>query len=238
MSNLVTALAKGVERYPHQVAVQGGDRSLTLAELGELSARVAGGLLAHGVRPGDRVEMRLPYGLAFAVLCFGALRTGAIVVPLRPMFPSLAGQRGGNAFGARLVFISPDTQVAQEAGTGETMLIPVGPDFLSQLAFWPNHSAVVARADDDPAVLLRTGASAGVAWDTVLSQRAVHAGSLNVRVQKRSLADHRAYGLRAVLLSGSCPPLSEHEQNASAVSRSGGEAPAVTRRSLKPATRR
>lgn len=182
--------------------------------------------------------MRLPYGLAFAVLCFGALRTGAIVMPLRPTPPSLARQRGGNAFGARLIFISPDTKVAQEAGTGDTMLIPAGPDFLSQLAFWPYHSAVVARADDDPAVLVRTVASTGVASDIVLSQRAVHAGALNAGVQRTPLAGGQAYGLRAVLLSGSRLPLSEHEENTSAGSRSWGEAATVTGRSLKPTTRR
>ncbi|WP_329331233.1 AMP-binding protein [Streptomyces sp. NBC_00663] len=238
MSNLVTALAKAAERYPHQVAVQGGDEALNLAELDEFSARVAGGLLAHGVRPGDRVGLRLPFGVAFAALCFGVLRTGAVVVPSHPAPASFPEQRCGNALGARLVFIPPDTMAAEEAGRGGTLLVPVGQDFLSQVAFWPNHSVVVPRAGQDPAVLIRAGAATGMARDTVLSHRAVQDRSL--AVAPHSGSGRRIYGLRAVLLSCSC--LSATERSASpvspvpAVSRGSGEPPAVTRLALAPGT--
>ncbi|MFI8880347.1 AMP-binding protein [Streptomyces sp. NPDC055243] len=114
MSNLATTLVETAWRHPQHLAVRGTDRALTCAELDELSARAAGGLLAHGVRPGDRVGLRLPYSATFAVLCFGALRTGAIAMPLYPRPRSLGVQPGHDAYGARIVFTSPDTTAAQE----------------------------------------------------------------------------------------------------------------------------
>ncbi|MDI3405371.1 AMP-binding protein [Streptomyces cavernicola] len=113
-----------------------------LEELDEFSARVAGGLYAHGVRPGDPVGLRVPDVPAYPALYFGVLRLGAIVVPAQGLAP-------GRRSRARLVFTAPP--LLHEAGD-DTTLIQVGPDFLDQLRHWPLRSDVAPRADDDPAV--------------------------------------------------------------------------------------
>jgi long-chain acyl-CoA synthetase len=69
-------------------------RSWRYAELGEMVARVAGGLRALGVRPGDRVGLCLPNTHYFVAAYFGALKAGAVVVNFSPLMvaPEMAVQ--------------------------------------------------------------------------------------------------------------------------------------------------
>ncbi|TXI60859.1 class I adenylate-forming enzyme family protein [Mycolicibacterium mageritense] len=57
----------------------GGDR-LTYAQLWERASRVAGGLRAQGVERGDRVAVRYPAGVNWALAFWGTVLAGAIVV--------------------------------------------------------------------------------------------------------------------------------------------------------------
>ena len=93
MSNLATNLKDTAGQYPGRPVVRLGEVVLSYADLDELSARVAGGLLAHGVRPGDRVGILLPNVLAFPVLYYGALRIGAAMVAADPGLDARAARR-------------------------------------------------------------------------------------------------------------------------------------------------
>ena len=61
--------------------VDGGRRS-TYAELNEAADGVAGGLVARGLQPGDRVALLLDNRGEFAEAFFGIMRVGAIAVPV------------------------------------------------------------------------------------------------------------------------------------------------------------
>ncbi|MFI7005262.1 AMP-binding protein [Streptomyces sp. NPDC050145] len=211
MSNLVVALVEAAERHPQRVAVRGDESALTYAELDEFSARAAGGMRAHGVRPGDRVGLRLPYAPVYAVLYFGALRAGAIVVPMYPSVLTASAPTRADTCGARLVFTSPDKAAA--ARTSDTTLVQVGPDFLDQVAFWPQHFNVVGRADHDPAVLLGAGGAPDDAVDMALSHSTLRHASRTTRTLIDETAADEAHGyarascgLHAVMLSGACLP--------------------------------
>src|SRR5712692_5804342 len=58
--------------------------TVTYARLWAQSGRYAGGLAQAGVRPGDRVALIYPTCAEFFYTFFGALRLGAIPVPLYP----------------------------------------------------------------------------------------------------------------------------------------------------------
>jgi acetyl-CoA synthetase len=66
--------------------VDGRREMLTFAHLAERSAQVAHWLISRGVVPGDRVAFMLEPSEAFYVSLFGALRMGAIGVPLFTLF--------------------------------------------------------------------------------------------------------------------------------------------------------
>ena len=69
----------------------GRDEAITFRELSEWSARFAHWLAARGVAPGDRVAIMLEPSLAFYAALFGAIKRGAIAVPLFTLFG--AGRR-------------------------------------------------------------------------------------------------------------------------------------------------
>ena len=85
--NLLHLLRAAVDAQPDREAVveQDGPR-LTYRELWDRSARVAGGLRAAGVAPGDRVANRLPNGLDWVLGFWGTLLAGAVTVPVNTRF--------------------------------------------------------------------------------------------------------------------------------------------------------
>ncbi|MFI6446041.1 long-chain fatty acid--CoA ligase [Kitasatospora sp. NPDC050543] len=75
-------------RCPDRTVVRLHEELLTFADLDSLSARTAWWLASLGVRAGDRVAVLLPNAPTFAVLYYGILRAGAVVVPMNPLLKS------------------------------------------------------------------------------------------------------------------------------------------------------
>ena len=85
--SLVAMLRSRVDADPAgEAIVEVGGARLTYAQLWDAAARVAGGLRASGVRPGDRVAVRLPNGADWVVAFFGAQLAGAVAVPVNTRF--------------------------------------------------------------------------------------------------------------------------------------------------------
>jgi len=78
----------GVERNSHRFAARpalhdpASGRRWTYAELWADAGRVAAGLAAHGVRPGDVVVFQLYNGPEFALLWLASMRLGAVASPI------------------------------------------------------------------------------------------------------------------------------------------------------------
>src|SRR3954463_12501244 len=83
--NLAGLLPASAAELPDRPALRLGDVTVTYRELEEGAARVAGFLRARGIGPGDRVAVMLPNLPQFALAYYGALRLGAIVVPMNPL---------------------------------------------------------------------------------------------------------------------------------------------------------
>ena len=87
-SSLVCMLRDTVDRDAGREALveTGGGPRLTYQELWDRAARVAGGLRAAGVGPGDRVAIRLGNGVDWVLAFFGTVLAGGIVVPVNTRF--------------------------------------------------------------------------------------------------------------------------------------------------------
>jgi long-chain acyl-CoA synthetase len=85
-ANLAGIALRGAERHGDRVALRLGDLAVTFAELEAASARAAGLLRAHGIGRGDRVAIMLPNVPEFAAAYYGALRIGAVVVPMNVLY--------------------------------------------------------------------------------------------------------------------------------------------------------
>ena len=101
--NLAVILSETAQSSPdHPVAVFDGGR-LTYRELDQASDRLAAGLAAAGIEPGDRVALQLPNIPQFLISYFGILKAGAVVVPLNVLLraPEVAFHLGDS--GARVL---------------------------------------------------------------------------------------------------------------------------------------
>src|SRR4051794_10542382 len=79
-------LSKTAASVPEKVALRFGDRAWTYAELDDQATRLAAGLAAAGVRPGDRVAFFLPNCPELVFAYFGAFRAGAAALPLNDRY--------------------------------------------------------------------------------------------------------------------------------------------------------
>jgi len=69
-------------RHPDHVVFQFRDTPIALGELNDQINRAANGLLALGVKPGDKVAIMLPNCPEFLYAWFGANKIGAVEVPI------------------------------------------------------------------------------------------------------------------------------------------------------------
>ncbi len=76
------ALEGSARRHPDKAALVFGEQQLTYGELNERANRMAHAFFERGLKPGDRVAMLLPNGLAMAEAYFGLAKAGLVGVPL------------------------------------------------------------------------------------------------------------------------------------------------------------
>src|SRR5919109_4342173 len=89
-------------------ALRLGDTTLTHAELDDAAARAAAHLKREGIEPGDRVGLMCPNVPAFAIGYYGALRAGAVVVPMNPLLKEREVEHYVSDSGAKLI-LTADT---------------------------------------------------------------------------------------------------------------------------------
>lgn len=76
------------QRYPENIAVSDGSRSLTYSQLDAESERFAAGLHAYGVRPRDYVGLIIDRSVQTPMAILGTLKAGCAYVPLDPTYPT------------------------------------------------------------------------------------------------------------------------------------------------------
>ena len=161
--NLATNLVGSAQQHPHRPAVRLDDTILSYAALNEGSARAAGLLREHGLRPGDRVALMLPNLPEFAVIYYGILRAGCVVVPMNPLLKAreVAYYLGDSE--ARLIFAWHGCAEDAEAGAGRAgaQCVVVDAAFGDLLASAAPITDVADRAGADTAVILYTSGTTG-----------------------------------------------------------------------------
>ncbi|MEU0506699.1 long-chain fatty acid--CoA ligase, partial [Nocardia sp. NPDC005998] len=82
MLNLSVLLEDTARNNPHHDAIVAGDDTLTYAQVDAVTNQVAHLLVAHDIRPGDKVALSCPNLAWFPIIYYGILKAGAVVVPL------------------------------------------------------------------------------------------------------------------------------------------------------------
>ncbi|MEZ5441771.1 MAG: acyl-CoA synthetase [Lysobacterales bacterium] len=129
------------------IHAEGEDEIISYRELARLSARFAHWLQDQGIAPGDRVAVMLEPSLAFYVAVFGALKAGAIAVPMFTLF-------GPEALDLRLrdceprLLIHDGHSAASRHDLGGTRGVHFDAQLLRALQGFPEHFEVRTSAAD------------------------------------------------------------------------------------------
>jgi long-chain acyl-CoA synthetase len=94
---------EATERDPQRAAVVFYGRSISYGALREATDRLANALAAIGIRKGDRIALYLLNSPQFIIAYFAALKCGAIVTPISPVYTSHEVRHQIQDSGARAV---------------------------------------------------------------------------------------------------------------------------------------
>ena len=150
--------------------------TVSYAELGARVESAAALLAGHGVARGDRVAIVLPNAPSFVEAYFGALRLGAVVVPVNVLLrPAEIEERLGVVSASAVVFDSERAPLV----TGPAERLEV-----TQIRFDADHglfadAPLVERDPADPAVILFTSGTSGVSKGAVLTHGSIGAAARN-----------------------------------------------------------
>jgi long-chain acyl-CoA synthetase len=187
MTNLSLYLVESADMYPEGPALRCDGATTTFSELADNAARFAAYLGDRGLRPGDRVGVMLASRPEFAMVFYGVLHAGAVVVPMDPLRSAREVEFFLTNTGARLLVFAQSCRAAATAGARAAGVPPIGlgEHTLDQLTSgflgraWP-----VTRASNDNAVILHTSSTtrapkgAQLTHSNLISNQAVIARAL------------------------------------------------------------
>lgn len=98
-------LRRSAEQYPDQPALVFFDRSLSFAEVDTIVDRLAAGLQAKGLQPGDRVSLFMPNCPQLVMAYHAVWRCGAIAVPSNPLYTAAEFRHQTRDAGSRFAIV-------------------------------------------------------------------------------------------------------------------------------------
>lgn len=185
--NLGYFFAESVARVPDKVAIidlwGGRERTSTYARLDERADRIAGLVTRLGVRPGERVGMIVGNRTEFLEIFFGAMRAGAIPVPINTRLARDTLKFILEDAECRIVFVEPSTHadaiaVADAAPLAHRIALDTTPagwlDYEAAVEASPRLDAPPALPADAQAFQPYTSGSTGLPKGAIMT----HAGML------------------------------------------------------------
>ena len=125
----------------------GHSEHYTFAEIAVTSSQVAHWFVSQGVRKGDRIAIMLEPGIAFYAAMFGAIKCGAIAVPMFTLFgPDALALRINDCHPVMLVTEKDTEQLA--ADFPELKIVSPDHHFWQTMRDYPGHYTVNTKADD------------------------------------------------------------------------------------------
>jgi long-chain acyl-CoA synthetase len=180
MSNFSEKVPAAAAQDAEHPAVKLDDIVLSYGMLDAATARAAGFLREKGVGEGDRVGMQLPNVPYFPIVYFGALRLGAIVVPMNPLLKEKEVAYHLSDSGARVMVgwhqFADSASAGSEKAGAEAVIATPG-EFEQMVGAAEQLDEVVDRDDDDPAVIIYTSGTTGTPKGATLTHRNLISGA-------------------------------------------------------------
>ncbi len=223
-------LEQAVEEHGSRVALTFSGERITFSELREMAERLASALSANGVREGDRIALMLPNCPQYVASFFAAMRLGAVVVQLNPMYVERELEHLLKDSGARTIILydgaySRLRAVRENAEVKDVIVASLrerpgledGDRYLDELLDEEYPAAPEAEIDpaEDVAALQYTGGTTGRSKGAMLTHRNLVANvrqNMAISVQDPGefagekvvavLPFFHVYGLTCVMLFG------------------------------------
>ena len=194
----VRFLRHAVAQFPRNTAVVCGGLRLTYAEYGDRAGRLAGALVAMGVRPGDRVAFLSTNCHRLLEAYYGVLEAGAVLLPLNIRLAPEELSFILNDAGARVLFLERDflpvaEKLRSSARTVESYVLLNGEPESSSWLRRENYEALIGAAqphspnimefdEDSMAELFYTSGSTADPKGVMLTHRNIYLHALYVAV--------------------------------------------------------
>ena len=162
----------GLRREPDDLALVSPEGSLSWQELERASKRYSAGLLAYGLKPGDRIASLMPNSAALMIHYLGCFKSGIVAVPLNYRYTPPEIDHGLKTSGARALLAHVDRQ--EDIASSIARDLPLGViNYGSEHDRHSNFATLLESpiapenlpmpAPTDPAVIFFTSGSTGPA---------------------------------------------------------------------------
>jgi acyl-coenzyme A synthetase/AMP-(fatty) acid ligase len=145
-----------------------GAERWTYAELDLAVRRVAAGLLAQGLAPGDRMLVRLPNGSDYALLFFGAISAGLAPIPVSTQLTD-----GEAAFLLSDSAVAAIAQISPPAGVDRSAVAVLDEPAIERLKAFPPLADHADTAAEAPAYFVYTSGTSSRPKGVVHAHRSV-----------------------------------------------------------------
>ncbi len=196
-ANLYERLAGSVDHGERTAVEMPDGERYSYLDLVELSARIANVLVARGVKPGDRVAVKVEKSFAALVLYLATLRAGAIYLPLNIAYTIAETDYFLCDAEPSLVVCDPREEqevglVAARIAASVETLDGTGNGSLSEAASSASpYFASVQRAPDDLAAILYTSGTTGRSKGAMLTHDNLLSNAVSLRKEWRFTSDDR-----------------------------------------------
>ena len=155
---------------PDRLAMEGDDFALTYGELEEMTARIVGGLMAMGLKKGDRIAWFGKNSATYFTLFFAAARAGIVMAPIgwRLAEPEAAWIIGNSD--AKVLFLGDGFEACRETlgkDVAHCMTAAEARNWIQGLA----RGDFASVGPDDAVLQLYTSGTTGNPKGAVLSNR-------------------------------------------------------------------
>lgn len=172
---------RGVARYPHEVLVTDGERTISYAEMGEIADRAARTLVAEGALPGDRIAILSPNHPMVLACQYAIIKAGGVWVPSNYRNTPADTMQQFLALEVNWLFFHSSMAASVRAIRDDLPLvrglvcIDADLDFAPSFDRWSNDAhrgvALPRMATDDPMAILTTSGTTGQPKGAVHSSR-------------------------------------------------------------------
>jgi long-chain acyl-CoA synthetase len=189
--NIAHNLERAALYFPDRPALSEAGREIAYAEFNDQANRVATGLLALGVQPGELIGLLAPNSADWLIIYFGVLKAGAVAVTLSSLLSAEEMALLINHSRPRILFTVVEKldqlrNVRKQAGL-EKVICPGGDmDLQKLMAMGTGSFKALDRDRTDTAAVLYTGGTTGTPKGVMLTHENVNTSAHNVAFSEHS----------------------------------------------------